>query len=230
MLTKSQIVEMLKLQNLMNERVDKCWCVNQEKDWMFASIVEAVEYVEHMGWKDWKKQTPDFNQAKMELVDIFHFALSHCMTDGIDSLQKSFDENAEDIYNEILFSEHRTINNDWVSFNVKESVKYFIEHSVSGLGFSWHFFAKMMGHCELSYNELYKLYIGKNMLNLFRQDNGYQEGYYQKQWLGMEDNVHLTEILKDIKDDDSDIQEQVIYQLQERYNKHLSASAASLDL
>jgi dimeric dUTPase (all-alpha-NTP-PPase superfamily) len=54
---------------------------------------------------------------------------------------------------------------------------------------------------ELSYDELYKLYIGKNCLNKFRQDNGYKEGTYVKIWYeGKEDNVIMQSILKDNKD------------------------------
>ena len=35
----------------------------------------------------------------------------------------------------------------------------------------------------------------KNVLNKFRQDNGYKEGTYRKIWNGKEDNVVLSEIL-----------------------------------
>ena len=41
-----------------------------------------------------------------------------------------------------------------------------------------------------------KLYIGKNCLNQFRQDNGYKEGHYIKVWNGKEDNVVMVEILE----------------------------------
>jgi hypothetical protein len=37
--------------------------------------------------------------------------------------------------------------------------------------------------------------VAKNVLNRFRQDNGYKEGSYQKTWNGKEDNVVMLELL-----------------------------------
>jgi len=47
----------------------------------------------------------------------------------------------------------------------------------------------------LNLNKLYALYIGKNILNQFRQDHGYKEGSYIKIWNGKEDNVTMQKIL-----------------------------------
>ena len=47
----------------------------------------------------------------------------------------------------------------------------------------------------LNLDSLYKLYIGKNILNQFRQDHGYKEGSYIKEWNGEEDNVTMQRIL-----------------------------------
>jgi hypothetical protein len=41
----------------------------------------------------------------------------------------------------------------------------------------------------LNATQLYRLYVGKNILNQFRQDHGYKEGSYIKVWNGEEDNV-----------------------------------------
>jgi len=38
-------------------------------------------------------------------------------------------------------------------------------------------------------------YVGKNLLNRFRQEHGYKEGTYTKVWNGREDNVVMQEIL-----------------------------------
>ena len=51
----------------------------------------------------------------------------------------------------------------------------------------------------LSFNWLQKLYIGKNCLNKFRQDNGYKEGTYVKVWNGDEDNVVMVSILEQME-------------------------------
>jgi len=48
----------------------------------------------------------------------------------------------------------------------------------------------------LNLDALYKLYVGKNILNQFRQDHGYKEGTYIKIWNGEEDNVTMQNILE----------------------------------
>ncbi len=35
----------------------------------------------------------------------------------------------------------------------------------------------------------------KNVLNIFRRDNGYKAGTYQKSWQGREDNEHLVSVI-----------------------------------
>jgi hypothetical protein len=47
----------------------------------------------------------------------------------------------------------------------------------------------------MKFDQLYIAYVGKNVLNFFRQDHGYQDGSYHKQWGGKEDNEHLVEIV-----------------------------------
>ena len=44
-------------------------------------------------------------------------------------------------------------------------------------------------------DELFTAYVGKNVLNFFRQDHGYKDGSYRKTWQGREDNEHLAELL-----------------------------------
>ncbi len=72
---KQQILAMLELQNAMNSRVNENWA-EQHFAWYRAIWVECAELLDHYGWKWWKKQTPDANQVKLELVDIWHFGLS----------------------------------------------------------------------------------------------------------------------------------------------------------
>ena len=49
--------------------------------------------------------------------------------------------------------------------------------------------------CGVNLSELFKIYVAKNVLNKFRQDNGYKDGAYKKIWNGREDNAVLNEIL-----------------------------------
>ena len=47
---------------------------------------------------------------------------------------------------------------------------------------------------NMSNEDVYIAYITKNCLNKFRQDNGYKDGSYIKNWNGREDNVVAFEI------------------------------------
>ena len=62
-----------------------------------------------------------------------------------------------------------------------------------------HFF-ELVSMSGLNLHSLYLLYIGKNILNQFRQDNGYKEGTYIKTWDGEEDNVWMQKILEENPD------------------------------
>jgi len=61
-------------------------------------------------------------------------------------------------------------------------------------------FFKACDAVGLSFEELYRLYIGKNALNQFRQEHGYKEGSYRKIWNGKEDNEVMQEILEEEPD------------------------------
>lgn len=63
---------------------------------------------------------------------------------------------------------------------------------------------------NFSMNFYYRLYLGKNALNKFRQDNGYKEGTYRKFWSIHDDNMHLYDYIlnipSDVKDEDITIE------------------------
>jgi hypothetical protein len=56
-------------------------------------------------------------------------------------------------------------------------------------------FVGLVKGINMQFDQLYIAYVGKNVLNFFRQDHGYQDGSYHKQWGGKEDNEHLVEIV-----------------------------------
>lgn len=74
-----------------------------------------------------------------------------------------------------------------------------------------------MRYCECDFDELYRAYVAKNVLNMFRQDNGYREGRYIKTWGGREDNQVLAELMRDLDSDAEDFREAVYAALGARY-------------
>ena len=72
---------------------------------------------------------------------------------------------------------------------------------------------------ELDFDALYTAYVGKNVLNFFRQDHGYKEGTYIKNWAGREDNEHLVEVLASLDHSADDFAKEVYDSLNSRYRE-----------
>ena len=76
---------------------------------------------------------------------------------------------------------------------------------------------KLTEYCPMTLDELFEIYIGKNVLNRFRQAHGYKSGEYHKVWDGREDNEHLAEIVSTLDPERPDYPEQVLAELESRY-------------
>ncbi len=76
-----------------------------------------------------------------------------------------------------------------------------------------------MAGVDMSFDQLYRGYVGKNVLNFFRQDHGYKDGSYRKHWGdGREDNVHLVEVVQSLDATVPTFKEDLYSALQARYN------------
>lgn len=188
---------MLGLQDAMNKKVHPDW-VEQKFSWFRAIWIECGELVDHYGYKWWKKQTPDMGQVQLEVVDIWHFGLSMLIdgretsaiaNDITDALEKGPVEQLE----------------------VIDATEALAESILATREFDVRKFWALMVACDLSFDELFKQYVGKNVLNFFRQDHGYKDGTYIKVWSGREDNEHLTDILNSATDIGDDFAE-IVYQ------------------
>ena len=78
-------------------------------------------------------------------------------------------------------------------------------------------FIKIVEQADMTADELYRQYVGKNVLNFFRQDNGYKDGSYLKLWHGREDNEHLVDVLNTLDIDLPDYSDKVYQELKQRY-------------
>ena len=214
MLTRLQAQTMLTLQAQMNAKINPAW-VEAAYPYLRAVVVEGAEAMEHRGWKWWKKQDCDLEQLRMELVDIWHFTLSHIL------LQYSGDADAS--LDALLLRE----SSDSVEFDGKRyelAALDLIEKLELNIGLaaarrvSLPLFEALLKDCGMDWQELFCQYVGKNVLNFFRQDHGYKEGTYRKLWNGREDNAHLVEVMADLDSDREDYQHQLYACLKERYD------------
>ncbi len=213
MLTRTQLTTMLTLQDQMNAKINPNW-LNAGNEWHRAIMVESVEGIEHHGWKWWKKQDLDMAQLQMELVDIWHFALSHILVCAGGSIEDA----ADDVFAESELT-HLRFDEQFYEFGDRLLIEKL--ELMTGLAaakrFSVPLFFSIMEECGMSHDELYRQYIGKNVLNFFRQDNGYKAGTYAKIWEGREDNEHLVEIMNALDMDSPTFGDDVYQGLAARY-------------
>ncbi len=201
-MSTSALLTMLEMQDQMNSRVHPDWR-NQGYEWYRAIWIECAEMLDHYGWKWWKHQQPDLPQVQMELVDIWHFGMSLMMQEG--ESQESIAERLSPV----LTSGEKG--------DFKELLETFTATALADRGFDALTFADLLVSCEMNFDDLVRNYIGKNVLNFFRQDHGYKEGTYIKIWDGKEDNEHLVEVLQSVDISSDDVRGQVYSGLKARY-------------
>lgn len=178
---QNKLITMLQLQGEMNRWVHEDWA-NQGFEWHRAIWIEASEMLEHYGWKWWKHQQPDLAQVKLEVIDIVHFMLSIELTSG-----RTHSEIAEALSRE--FAQPRATD------DIKTTIELLALETLQDHQAHFDIIAGLMQQLDMDFDELYERYIGKNVLNVFRQDNGYKTGEYKKLWDGREDNEYLEDIL-----------------------------------
>jgi hypothetical protein len=194
---------MLTLQDDMNRRVHPDWRA-QGYDWYRAIWLESAELMDHYGWKWWKKQDRDIAQVELELVDIWHFGLS-------DLLAHEPDLNAiADRLVPILASARS-------EGDFPQQLEAFALAVLQTKAFDAQRFAQLLACLEMPFEKLFRSYVGKNVLNFFRQDHGYKIGTYVKIWDGREDNEHLVEVIAELDSANAQFQEHLYLALKQRY-------------
>ena len=202
--TQAKLITMLQLQTEMNSWVHEDWA-NQGFEWYRAIWIEASEMLEHYGWKWWKHQQPDLAQVKLEVIDIVHFMLSEELTSG-----KTHSDIAAEIDHE--FTQPRATD------DIKTSIELLAMETLQNKRAPFDIIAGLMQQLDMKFDELYERYVGKNVLNIFRQNNGYKTGEYKKLWAGREDNEYLEDILGELDVSSVTYREDVYSSLSSRYS------------
>lgn len=218
--TMDKILLMLQLQAQLNEATNgEDWVKgftknSKEINWKRCIYMECAEMIDSFSWKHWKSinKEADWENMQIEVVDVWHFIMSLAIENYSLNMKGRVEDLAINIsmlpdfsnldIDKTDFSDEKlvmkkiedimiiTLNRE--SCDIEELIKDFFELVImSGLNLS----------------SLYRLYVGKNILNQFRQDNGYKEGTYIKEWDGVEDNV----IMKRLWEEDEDIKPEVLY-------------------
>jgi dimeric dUTPase (all-alpha-NTP-PPase superfamily) len=171
-------------------------------DWKRCAYLECAELIESYPWKHWKNidASPDFENIKIESVDIWHFVMSLALQEYKNNSLGSIEKLAQDItqvsnYEEFKQPTTPTTKNNYEQIECVEELIKSLFCGDDTTTIIERFFAVAI-QSSLNLDTLYKLYIGKNILNQFRQDHGYKDGTYIKVWNGKEDNVEMQTILE----------------------------------
>jgi len=215
-----KILLMLQLQAQLNDATngDK-WTEGITKNgkkinWRRCIYMECAEMIDSFSWKHWKSihQEPDWANLQIEVVDVWHFIMSLAIEDYTINMKGCIEDLAINISQFESFSKLETANSKFATENdVMSKVENIIRISLDKTDFDLEkliaefFDLALMGGLDL--DSLYRLYVGKNILNQFRQDNGYKDGTYIKVWNGDEDNV----VMKRVWEKDSNIKPEGLY-------------------
>jgi len=222
-----KILLMIQLQNQLNDATNGDeWTKGITKNgktinWNRCIYMECAEMVDSFSWKHWKSinQEADWDNLQIEVVDVWHFIISLAIENYAKNLKGNIDNLALDISE---FDSFNTIDIQNSSFGTQEEVLTKVESLILlslekdslNLELLISEFFDLVILSGLNLETLYKLYVGKNILNQFRQDNGYKDGSYIKIWNGEEDNV----VMKRVWEENANIEPTQLYkQLEKQY-------------
>jgi dimeric dUTPase (all-alpha-NTP-PPase superfamily) len=200
----AMVETMARMQEAHNAQVHPEWR-HQGYAYYRAVWVECAELLDHFGWKWWKHQQPDIDQVKLEVVDIWHFGLSDLMR------AEALDQQVADALRSVTAEPAA----DTEAF--RAAVEALAQQTLSDRLFAMQPFVAVLDTLPLPLPDLFRMYVGKNVLNHFRQDHGYKSGDYRKTWSGREDNEHLVELLAEVDVPADEVPDTLYRALESRY-------------
>jgi len=189
------LLKMAQRQDSLNEITVKGWR-NKGLNFRRALRLEAAEAMESTPWKWWKDGEMDTENLIIEAVDMMHFGLSIALMEGYsgwtwldEQVKILFDSMTPDIID--LSTMQDAIDDIMYMSFLKPGVSAAPSDII-------YVVAKLMWLLGMSRDDMFKMYFSKNVLNEFRQANGYKEGTYIKQWGRDEDNVFMQSFVSNI--------------------------------
>jgi len=203
---REMLSKICEMQDLLNIHTNGINWKSANIPWYRAIFVECSEMMNYLPWKWWKGGCENLEQLNLELIDILHFGISDILTTEKYLLPKiNFMINAFEFYK---------LNNEAPLVELIESLA---KSTLQTKHFDIVGFVNIAKRINLDIPEIYKLYIGKNILNKFRQDHGYKQKTYIKIWNGKEDNFYLMQVLNEITEIGEDFEQKIYKALEELY-------------
>ncbi len=198
-----KVLEMLLLQQELNDSTNgEGWEAGKTKNgkvinWKRCIYMECAEMVDSFAWKHWKAidADPDWANLQIEVVDVWHFIMSLGLEDYSQNFRGTIEDLAMKISQEAGYmklqenGELEYAEPTVIMAKVEDLILNAVNRDTLNGPKLFEDFFELAYMSKLNLTDLYRLYVGKNILNQFRQDHGYKEGTYVKVWNGKEDNV-----------------------------------------
>ena len=229
----------LSVQNELNMKLSPEWTT---KGWAYpdAMMVEAVEAYNHLNWEWWRAvgRPVDWDQVKLEIVDVAHFLFSEIIAEGYS------EDFTRTVAEEIRYEKDYEIDPEPSLDRVKISIKAFTrailiyenakaqkaEKTEKGMALfsALDIFLAIVWNLGLTIPQFFTLFIGKVCLNQLRWKNGYKKGIYGAQdvstpemyiktWNGEEDNVWLANYAATLNPQSETFKEELLAGLEAKY-------------
>lgn len=212
---------MLQLQAELNEATNGAeWTSgitknNKVINWKRCIYMECAEMIDSFTWKHWKNidKEADWANLQIEVVDVWHFIMSLAIENYTQTRRGRIDDLAQNISELGNFAKINIKNNLFAAQDdVIEKIESIMIDTLSRGALNLEKliadFFDLVILSGLDLESLYKLYVGKNILNQFRQDHGYKDGSYIKIWGSEEDNV----VMKRVLDENSNAKPSELYE------------------
>lgn len=224
-----KVLQMLQLQQQLNDATNgENWEEGVTKNgktinWQRCIYMESAEMIDSFAWKHWKSihQDPDWHNLQVEVVDVWHFVMSLVLQEYRRNMTGTIEDAAIGI---AQMPHYQVLDEDSLDFEKPELIMVQVEGLMRDVLATGKVsltkilvdFLELARMSALDIHSLYRLYVGKNILNQFRQDHGYKEGTYIKEWNGVEDNA----VMKRIWEESGELKPEALYtELEKRYSQ-----------
>lgn len=154
----------MNVKNIVNRQINFQANMKSNSQVMKMALLEELgEFIASTGFADWKKTVRDEANMDIELIDMAVFAINVAY----------YEDNVRELYAAPTVTHEHDL--------IDKIVEMY--HKGQWIDITYMIFA---------YNpELLKVIVAKQALNTLRQDYGYRQGEYIKDWNGQEDNTYL---------------------------------------
>jgi len=184
---------MFEEQDSLNKKLDKEWWNREDFNFPRAVIVELVELLNCYNWEWWKEKENDIQNARIELIDIWHFLMSWILKEEyygkklsldnvIDKVKASYDKVKKD-------KKKYPIELSYVYDAIEDMIYHTVNYDLRRATIT---FFEILDFLALDLFRFFAIYMGKKLLNKFRWEIEEKYGKYVKLWgNGIEDNMFM---------------------------------------